>query len=237
MIEKAMILAAGLGTRMRPLTDNIPKPLVQVHQKALIEYKLEAARKSGIKSVVVNVHYMADQLEEYLNNIDGLEIIISDEREMLLDSGGGIFNALSHLGNEAFLVMNSDTFWINDNPASLLQLFEKWDSEAMDILLALAHKNRAIGFHGPGDFFLKKNNCLACRAKSNAAPYAFAGDYIVHPRVFHDIPEGPFSSLMLFDRAMSKDKLHGVSLEGTWLDVGTPDSLIEAERAITQQNI
>jgi MurNAc alpha-1-phosphate uridylyltransferase len=236
MIENAIILAAGLGTRMRPLTNDIPKPLVKVHQKSLIDYKLDVARKSGIKNIVVNVHYLADQLEEHLKNIDGIDITISDERDLLLDSGGGIFNVLNHFDNKPFLVMNSDTFWIDDSPVSLLQLFDKWDSATMDILLALADKNQAIGFHGPGDFFIKKNNCLAWRAENKTAPYAFAGDYILHPRVFQDVPEGPFSSLILFDRAMTKDRLHGVKLEGTWLDVGTPDSLIEAEQAIAQQN-
>ena len=236
MIENAMILAAGLGTRMRPLTNDIPKPLVKIHQKSLIDYKLDAARKSGIKKIVVNVHYLADQLEEHLNNVDGLDIVISDERDLLLDSGGGIFKALNHFNNEPFLVMNSDTFWIDDNPASLLQLFKKWDSTAMDILLALASKNQAVGFQGLGDFFIKNNNCLAWRAENKTAPYAFAGDYVLHPRVFDDVPEGPFSSLLLFDRAMTKDRLHGATLEGTWLDVGTPDSLTNAEQAIAQLN-
>ena len=236
MIENAMILAAGLGTRMRPLTNHIPKPLVKVYQKTLIDYKLDVAKRCGIKSVVVNVHYMADQLEEHLKNVGGLEIIISNERDQLLDSGGGIFNALNHFDNKPFLVMNSDTFWIDDNPASLLQLFEKWDSATMDILLALADKNQAIGFHRPGDFFIRKTNRLAWRAENKTAPYAFAGDYVLHPRVFHDVPEGPFSSLMLFDRAMKKGRLCGANLEGTWLDVGTPDSLREAEQAIAQHN-
>ncbi|MCP4185239.1 MAG: nucleotidyltransferase family protein [Hyphomicrobiales bacterium] len=236
MIENAMILAAGLGTRMRPLTKDIPKPLVKVHQKSLIDYKLDAARKSGIKNIVVNVHYLADQMEEHLNDIDGIDITISDERDLLLDSGGGILNALNHFDNKPFLVMNSDTFWIDDTPDSLLQLFDKWDSATMDILLALANKNQAVGFHGSGDFFMKNDGCLSWRGKNKAAPYAFAGDYILHPRIFHDMQEGPFSSLMLFDRAMTKDRLHGVNLEGTWLDVGTPDSLIKAEQAIALLN-
>ena len=236
MIENAMILAAGLGTRMRPLTNDIPKPLVKIHQKALIDYKLEAAQRCGIKKIVVNVHYLADLLEAHLKNFAGLEIIISNERHQLLDSGGGIFKALNHFDNKPFLVMNSDTFWIDDHPASLLQLFDKWDSATMDILLALAGKDQAIGFHGPGDFFIRKNSFLAWRAKNKTAPYAFAGDYILHPRVFHDVPKRAFSSLLLFDRAISRNRLHGAPLQGTWLDVGTPDSLREAEQAIAQRN-
>ncbi len=236
MINKAMILAAGLGTRMRPLTDNIPKPLIKVNDKALIDHKLDAARKVGIETVVVNVHYLADQMEEHLRTLGDLKIIISDERDLLLDSGGGIFNALSNFDDNAFLVMNSDTFWIDDDPPSLLQLFECWDADNMDILLALADRKRAIGFLGAGDFFLKENRCLAWRGEKQTAPFAFAGDYIIHPRIFSDIPEGPFSSLMLFNRAMDKNRLCGIELDGTWLDAGTPQSLKEAEQVIAHRN-
>ena len=236
MIENAMILAAGLGTRMRPLTNDTPKPLVKVNQKALIDYKLEAAKSCGVKKIIVNVHYLAEQLESHLKNFSGLEIIISDERHQLLDSGGGIFNCLHHFNDKPFLVMNSDTFWVGDHPTSLLQLFDKWDHATMDILLALASKNQAVGFHGPGDFFIRKTSFLAWRADNKTAPYAFSGDYIMHPRVFHDVPDGPFSSLLLFDRAIKTNRLHGAPLQGTWLDVGTPQSLKEAEQAIAQHN-
>ncbi len=236
MVNKAMILAAGLGTRMRPLTNAIPKPLVKVNHKPLIDYKLDAARRAGIEKVIVNVHYLADQMEEHLQACDDLEVIISNERDLLLDSGGGIFNALSNFDNEAFLVMNSDTFWIDDNPPSLLQLLQCWDDDNMDILLALANREYAVGFHGVGDFFLKEDRLLAWRGERSTAPFTFAGDYIIHPRAFYNIPEGPFSSLILFDRAMDNNRLCGIQLDGTWLDVGTPRSLKEAEQAITHRS-
>jgi MurNAc alpha-1-phosphate uridylyltransferase len=235
MITKAMILAAGLGTRMRPVTERIPKPLVKVHGKALIDHKLDAARRAGINTIIVNVHYLADQLENHLNQCNDLEIILSDERDQLMDSGGGIYKAMgdfADFGDAAILIMNCDTFWIGDKIPSLLQLYKVWDEGKMDLLLALADVNQAVGFHGAGDFFVDNDLSLTRRGTSRSAPFAFAGDYIVHPRIFHDLPTGPFSSNLLFDRAINQRRLCGIKLQGTWLHVGTPETVIEAEQAI-----
>ncbi len=232
MIEKAMILAAGLGTRMRPLTDNTPKPLIKVNGKALLDYKLDAAKQAGIKTVVVNVHYLAEQIEEHLSKFNGLEIVISDEREKLLDSGGGIANALNHFDDQPFAILNSDTFWHGDNPPSLVQLIEFWNEDKMDILMALAKTDEAIGFDGAGDFFKDKYDLLTRRGKELSAPFAFSGDYIVHPKIFENAPDGPFSANSLYDEAIAAQRLYGLKLNGLWLHVGTPQSLSEAQSAI-----
>ena len=232
MIEKAMILAAGLGTRMRPLTDNIPKPLIKVNGKALIDYKLDAAKQAGIKTVVINVHYLPEQVEDHLRKVSGLEIIISDERKELMDSGGGIANALHHFDDHPFVVLNSDTFWHGDIPPSLLQLLDFWNEDNMDILMALAKTVEAIGFGGAGDFFKDQNHLLTRRGKKLSAPFAFSGDYIVHPRIFENTPKGPFSANNLYDSAIADQRLYGLSLNGLWLHVGTPQSLSEAQSAI-----
>ncbi len=232
MIEKAMILAAGLGTRMRPLTNDTPKPLIKVNGKALIDYKLDAAKQAGIKTVVVNVHYLADQLEDHLHQVNGLEIIISDEREELLDSGGGIANALNHFGDQPFAILNSDTFWHADQPPSLVQLMEHWNKENMDILMALAKTEEAVGFGGAGDFFKDQNHLLTRRGKQLSAPFAFSGDYIVHPKIFQNAPDGRFSANSLFDTAIAAQRLYGLKMNGLWLHVGTQQSISEAQSAI-----
>ena len=235
MITRAMILAAGLGTRMRPLTDNTPKPLVKLNGRPLIDYKLDTIRQSGIKTVVVNVHYLADQIEAHLSSVRDLEIIISDERDMLMDSGGGIHHALPHLGTAPFIVMNADTFWTNDDPKSINQLINLWNGNQMDILLALADRKKAVGFTGEGDFYIESANHLSWRGERANAPYAFTGEYILKPEIFRDLPDQPFSALTLFDRAMTANRLYGYELAGHWYDVGTPKSLEQAQTAIAQQ--
>jgi len=232
MIEKAMVLAAGLGTRMRPMTERIPKPLVEVAGNTLIDHKLDAVRRAGIKSVVVNVHYLADQLEQHLSRCESPDIIFSDEREKLLDSGGGIQKALPYFGNDPFFVLNSDTFWHGDKVPALLQLSKHWDCEKMDILMALTAMDKAVGFNGAGDFFLDADNRLTRRGDRKSAPYVFASDYIVHPRIFNAAPKVPFSMNLLYDQAIAKNRLFGIKLEGLWLHVGTPQSIGEVEAAI-----
>ena len=232
MIKRAMILAAGLGTRMRPLTDKIPKPLIKISGKALIDYKLDAIRRVKINTAIVNVHYLADQLEAHLVDCGRPHIIISNEREKLLESGGGIQKALHNFGTEPFFVLNSDAFWIEDKLPSLLQLYQHWDENKMDMLLGLADKNHVTGFHGAGDFFLDSSLHLKRRGTAQTAPYAFCGDYIVHPRIFRNLPREAFSSNLLFDRAIGEKRLCGVNLQGKWLHVGTPLAVTDAERAM-----
>ena len=231
-ITCAMILAAGLGTRMRPITHHIPKPLIKINNQALIDYKIAAARRAGIDTIIVNIHHLADQVIEHLSHITDLKIIISDESDQLMESGGGILKALPHFGEEAFVVMNSDAFWAGERSSNLRELTNCWNRDEMDILLSLAELGQAVGFEGAGDFFMDDRGHLLRRGKKKSAPYAFAGDYIVHPRIFKNLPRGPFSSNILFDRAIDEGKLLGKQLQGTWLHVGTPDSIKVAQHAI-----
>ena len=233
MINKAMILAAGLGTRMRPLSERTPKPLIKVDGKALIDHKLEAARGAGITTIIVNVHYLADQLEEHLSKTRDLDIIISDERDQMMDSGGGIAKALDNFGDEAFLVMNCDAFWAGENTSNLLQLSDGWNGEAMDMLLGLAHVDHSVGFDGVGDFFMDNHKALTRRGDKPEAPFAFSGDYILHPRIFHGFASEPFSSNVLFDRAIGNGRLSGQQMQGTWLHVGTPEAIGDAENVLS----
>ena len=232
MIDQAIILAAGLGTRMRPLTNSTPKPLIKVCSKTLIDHKIAAAKRVGIRKLVVNVHYLADQMERHLSQIHDIEIIISDERRQLMNSGGGIKKALPFLDNKEFYVLNSDAFWHGDIISNLQSLADSWNDEQMDILMGLAHRENSVGFPGHGDFFKDDTGALTRRDNAPSAPFAFSGDYILHPAMFDDTPDTPFSANILFDKAIKNARLKGLALQGLWLHVGTPQSIVDAEHAI-----
>lgn len=238
MPRTAMILAAGLGTRMRPITDRMPKPLVKVHGKPLIDHALGALGRAGVARAVVNVHYLADQLEAHLAEREkaGLDpkTVIADERAGLLDSGGGIANAMPLLGDEPFFVLNADTFWIEGLKPNLTMLADAWNAGDMDILLLLADMGKAVGYPGMGDFTMDTEGRLSRRGEKSVAPFAYAGAAIVHPRIFADVPRGAFSLNLLFDRAIEAERLHGIRMEGLWLHVGTPEAIGEAEAAIAR---
>lgn len=234
MPKNAMILAAGLGTRMRPITDRIPKPLVRVFGRALLDYALDAAARAGVEQAVVNVHYLADQVEAHLAGREVPGIVISDEREQLLDSGGGVKKALPVLGEEPFFLLNADSFWLEGIQPNLKLLADTWDSSKMDILLLLSGMTNAIGYAGSGDFEMTPDGRLARRAERHIAPFAYAGAAIIKPAVFSQTPDGPFSLNMLFDRAIENERLYGMRMEGIWLHVGTPDAISEAENAIAR---
>ena len=232
-ITSAMILAAGLGTRMRPITDTLPKPLVEVAGKPLIAYGLEALRRAGIKDVVVNVHYLAPLLVDWLSAWSGANIRISEETAELLDSGGGIVRALPMLGDEAFLVLNADTFWLEEPGApsdNLLRMMDCFDPESMDILLMTARLDQATGHTGAGDFIMAEDGRLT-RYKGSGDPVIYAGAIILHPRIFRDITEKRFSINRSFDTAISQGRLFGSPMRGHWLTVGTPEAIAEAEAA------
>ena len=234
-INTAMILAAGLGTRMRPITETLPKPLVQVAGKPLIAYGMEALERLGVTCVVVNVHYLAPQLIDWLSEWSGVDAAISDETAELLDSGGGIVKALPMLGSEPFLVLNADTFWLEEPGAvndNLTLMAERFDPESMDILLMTARLDQATGHTGAGDFTSDEAGRLA-RYKGAGAPVIYAGAIILHPRIFEGITEPKFSLNRCFDEAIAAGRLFGSPMHGHWLTVGTPDAIIEAETAMS----
>lgn len=232
-INSAMILAAGLGTRMRPITDTVPKPLVEVAGKPLIAYGLEALGRLGVRRVVVNVHYLAPLLIDWLSAWPGADIAISDETAELLDSGGGVAKALPLLGPDPFLVLNADTFWIEE-PGSktdnLTRMADRFDPESMDILLMTARPEQATGHTGAGDFIMDAEGRLT-RYTGAGDPVIYAGAIILHPRIFKSITDTKFSLNRCFDIAASRGRLFGAPMRGHWLTVGTPEAIGEAETA------
>ena len=231
---RAMVLAAGLGTRMRPLTDTLPKPLVKVAGKALLDHVLDRLAEAGVETAVVNVHHMADQIERHLKGRTRPKIAISDERGELLDTGGGVVKALKRLGPAPFLHMNSDTLWIEGVTPNLPQLAASFDPARMDILLLLASTATSIGYDGRGDFTMAPDGRLSRRPERQVAPFVYAGAAILAPAIFADAPTGAFSLNRMFDRAAEAGRLHGLRLEGTWMHVGTPEAITAAEAAILE---
>lgn len=233
--KRAMVLAAGIGKRMRPLTATAPKPLIEVCGRALIDHALDALATAEVETAVVNVHYLPTLLEAHLaRRADGPRIVVSDERSQLLDTGGGIAKALPELGSEPFYLMNSDSFWIEGSRPNLRRLADKFDESRMDAVLLLSPTVRSIGYQGPGDFIMDPNGVLQRRDERGVAPFAYSGAAILHPRLFENCPEGAFSLNALFDQAIEADRLHGVRMDGQWFHVGTPDAIGEAELTIAE---
>ncbi|MBL8847683.1 MAG: nucleotidyltransferase family protein [Hyphomicrobium zavarzinii] len=227
-----MVLAAGLGKRMRPLTDVVPKPLVRLKSKPLIDHVLDRLAAGGIKRAVVNVHYLPDLIEAHLASRTNPGIIISDERDALLDTGGGVVRALPLLGDAPFLIHNSDSVWIEGVGSNIARLIQAFDPDRMDSLMLLALGATSLGYDGHGDFAMDADGVLSRRGERREAPFVFTGVSIAHPRLFEDAPKGAFSLNTLWDRAIDRGRLFGLRLEGAWMHVGTPQSVEEAERWI-----
>lgn len=227
-----MVLAAGLGKRMHPLTLARPKSLVEVGGRRLIDYAMDHLRKARVRRAIVNVHHLADQLQSWATAQRGLEIVISDERDELLDTGGGIAKALPQLGSDPFFVLNSDSFWIDGKSPALDRMRETWDPRRMDSLLLLCPLVSAMGYQGEGDFHLDTDGRLARRRPSERAPFVYAGCFLVSPVLFHAAPKGPFSMNLLWDQAQTTGRLFGLRHDGVWFHVGTPDSIAYAEEAM-----
>ncbi|WP_072396526.1 nucleotidyltransferase family protein [Hyphomicrobium sp. CS1GBMeth3] len=233
-VTTAMVLAAGLGTRMRPLTDNLPKPLVPLDGKPLLDHVLDRIADAGIPRVVVNVHHFADQIEARLSGRTRPAITVSDERGQLLDTGGGIVKALPLLGPAPFLIHNSDSVWAEGVGANIARLISAFDPERMDSLMLLALGATSLGYDGHGDFLMAADGTLTRRPERGETPFAFTGVSIAHPRMFEGAPDGRFSLNVLWDRAIEKKRLYGIRLDGVWMHVGTPQAIEDAERWIAR---
>jgi N-acetyl-alpha-D-muramate 1-phosphate uridylyltransferase len=230
-----MVLAAGLGTRMRPVTDTLPKPLVPVGGRALVDHALDRLAEAGIGSAIVNVHYLADLIEAHVQPRRRPTVAVSDERGALLETGGGIRKALPLLGGAPFLVLNSDSLWIEDGTPNLLRLQAAWRPERMDILLLVAEAAKSLGYQGRGDFSLDLDGRLQRRGERPSVPFVYAGVAILKPQLFSDTPDGAFSLNLLFDRAIVAGRLYGMPLGGQWLHVGTPEAIAAAEERLAIQ--
>ncbi len=231
-ITHALVLAAGYGNRMRPLTDIMPKPLIQLGGKPLLDHVLDRLAEAGITDAIVNVHYLPDLIEAHLATRTAPRITVSDEREALLDTGGAVNKARQFLGAAPFLVHNSDSVWIEKRGSTLARMVEAWDSSAMDSLLLLAPAKASLGYSGRGDFHIDEGGRVRRRMRDEDAPYVFAGVSINHPRLFADCPTGAFSLNRVWDSALASGRLAAICHEGTWMHVGTPEALVEAERCL-----
>lgn len=228
MPTTAMVLAAGLGTRMTPLTDARPKPLIPVCGKALIDYALDRFAAAGVARAVVNVHYLADQVETHVAQRRAPEIVISDERDMLLETGGGLKKARALLGDAPAFCTNTDAILIDRGTEACATLAQAWDGAAMDALLLLVPIERTMGYDGKGDFDRSADGRIALRSGSSA-PLVFTGLQIIAPALVDEGPAGAFSTRVLWDRAAARGRLFGAVYNGDWLHVGDPESLAEAE--------
>jgi len=229
----AMVMAAGLGMRMRPLTATKPKPLIEVAGKPLIDHVFDRLCAAGVKQVVVNVHYLADALEAHLADAaEDLDVTISDERDLLLETGGGLVRAQTLIESDPFLAINSDNLWI-DGPADTLKLLAShWDGSKMDALLLLVPQARAMNHHGLGDFHMDRVGHLRRRGRSRVAPFVYTGVQIISKALLKDAPEGAFSTNVLWDKAIAAGRCYGAVHQGLWFDVGNPESIRATEQVL-----
>jgi MurNAc alpha-1-phosphate uridylyltransferase len=235
MIENAMVLAAGLGTRMRPITDTMPKPLVKIAGKSLIDYALDTLRQAGCKRAVVNVHYFADQMIDHLDRYQGLEILISDETAGLLNSGGGLARGIALLPEGPVFVMNADLFWIGEKAggkSNLRRLADIFDPAEMDMAMLCVRLEDTTGHDGKVDFSLFEDGRLVRHRPGEGAGVIYAGALVVGSHLFDDAPEGAFNLNIYFDKAIAAGRLHGIVLDGHWVTAGTPEAIGAAEAAV-----
>ena len=222
----AMILAAGLGLRMRPITLTLPKPLVPVAGRTMLDRVLDHLDQAGAARKIINLHWLGETIRSHL---DGQPDILFSEEPELLETGGGVAKALPLLGTEPFFVCNADIIWLDGARPALIRLADAWDAARMDALLLLEPVGRAFGYEGPGDFFRADDGRLQRRGDAPTAPFVFAGVQILHPRLFADAPGGKFSLNILYDRAQAAGRPCGLVHDGDWLHIGTPEILTAAE--------
>ncbi|MEZ2130032.1 MULTISPECIES: nucleotidyltransferase family protein [unclassified Sinorhizobium] len=234
-IRQAMVLAAGLGIRMRPITDTIPKPLVKIAGKAMIDYALDSLADAGVRKAAVNVHHLADQMIDHLGSYGRMEIVISDERDALMNSGGGLAKGLKLLDRDVIFVMNADLFWIGerpDRPTNLQRLAGFFDSDFMDMALLCVKLEDTTGHNGKKDFSLAQDGRLTRYRDGDPNPVVYAGAIVMKPSLLDDAPLDAFNLNIYFDKAIARGRLYGLMLEGQWLTVGTPEAIGEAEETI-----
>jgi N-acetyl-alpha-D-muramate 1-phosphate uridylyltransferase len=235
VIRRAMVMAAGLGARMRPLTDDRPKPLIKVGGKPLIDHALDRLVTAGVELAVVNLHYKAEMLRAHLDKRRDIEIRYSAEADALLDTGGGVVKALTHFKNEPFFILNSDSIWVEGYSSALATMIRLWDETRMDGLLLLAAMVSALGYEGwRGDFRLSATGQVSRVPARVISPFAFPGVQIAHPRLFADPPAPAFSTNVMWDRAIAKERLFGTRLDGMWLHVGSPEARDHAEAFLSR---
>ncbi|QLC21571.1 nucleotidyltransferase family protein [Parasphingopyxis sp. CP4] len=229
-VDTAMVMAAGLGKRMRPLTATTPKPLIQVKGRALLDHVLDRLRDAGVSKAIINVHYLADAVEAHLARRDGdVGITVSDERSELLETGGGVTKALPLIDADPFFVMNSDVLWVDGPTDTLRLLAARWDPDKMDALLLLVPQAHAHCHKGRGDFHMDSLGRLTRRNRGKIAPFVYSGIQLVSKRLFVDPPAGPFSTNILWDRAIEQGRVFGLAHQGLWFDIGTPPAIKKAE--------
>lgn len=230
----AMVLAAGFGQRMRPLTNSMPKPLVRLGGRALLDHVLDRLADAGVANAVINVHYLPHLIEAHVKTRNHPHITISDERGQLLDTGGGVQKAMRLLGEAPFFVHNSDSVWIEGRGNTLGHMIDAWNAETMDALLLLAPVDACLGYDGHGDYGMNEGGVITTRRMGEGElPYVFAGVSINHPRLFEASPEGAFSMVKLWDKAMADGRLAGIRHDGVWMHVGTPEALADAEKQLS----
>lgn len=236
-IDSAMVLAAGLGTRLRPITDTMPKPLVPIAGKPMIDYVLDALAEAGVEQAVVNVHHLADQMEAHLAQRGRPKVQISDERDRLMDSGGGLVKGLTLLRRKPLFVMNADLFWVGEpdnGPSNLSRLGSFFDPARMDIAMLVVRNEDTTGHNGKLDFSLGEDGRLARYSDGLPNPVVYAGAIVLSPALLDDAPEGPFGLNASFDKAIAAGRLFGIMLSGHWITVGTPDAIAPAEEAVAR---
>ena len=233
MPATAMVMAAGMGKRMRPLTATRPKPLVHLAGKPLIDHCLAKLSEAAIRNIVVNVHYLADALEAHLKSVPYLvDIRISDERDRLRETGGGLVKALPMIGGDPFFCLNSDNIWLDGPQNVFAQLAERWDADKMDALLLLVPHQRACNYTGLGDFTLTADGRISRRAPRRVAPFIYTGIQLMSKKLIADPPDEIFSTMVFWERAIAKRRLYGVVHQSLWFDVGTPAALKPTEEAL-----
>jgi len=231
--DTAMVLAAGLGKRMRPLTATQPKPMVRVAGKPLIDHALDRLGDAGISRAVVNVHYMGDALQAHVAERQMPKVTISDERDRLLETGGGMVKAKAQaLLPDPFFCLNADNIWLDGPRNAFADLSARWNADEMDALLLMVPHPRAMNFSGPGDFHMEPDGRLSRRRPRRVAPFIYTGIQIVSHRLLRDAPEGPFGTMTLWERAMAEGRLFGMSFTGLWFEVGTPQAIAPTEEAL-----